>query len=259
MTNALILLTNDDGFYSEGLNALASEIRHLGKVVTVAPDREKSATSLSLTLRRPLRIREVGPDIYSVDGTPADCVYIAVQKILPGKPNLLLSGINHGPNLGRQDIAYSGTVAAALQGSFLGIPSAAFSLLPNEKGSFAFDRAARIARDIALRMTTMTFPPGSLFNVNIPPPPFKGVRVTCLGQKRYNPRIIEKRDPRRVSYFWIGTGRPKATGNSGSDIKAVARGFVSVTPLQTDPTDAVLAENLRKAGAFDGCGRDAED
>lgn len=256
MTDALILLTNDDGYFAQGLKALAAAVRDLGRIVTVAPDREKSATSLSLTLRRPLRIREVGPDVYSVDGTPADCVYIAVQKILPGKPNLLLSGINHGPNLGRQDIAYSGTVAGALQGSFLGIPSAAFSLLPDAKGVFAFERAARTARDIARRMAAMTVPPGSLFNVNIPPPPTKGVRITALGQKRYDPRIIEKRDPRRASYFWIGTGRPKASGNSGSDIKAVAQGFVSVTPLHTNPTDTVLAENLRKAGAFDGCGRD---
>ena len=259
MTDLLILLTNDDGYFSAGLQALSDGVRNLGRIVTVAPDREKSATSLSLTLRRPLRIREAGPEIYSVDGTPADCVYMAVQKILPRKPDLLLSGINHGPNLGRQDIAYSGTVAGALQGSFLGIPSAAFSLHTDVKGFFSFDHAARIAREIALRMTAMTFAPGSLLNVNIPPLPVKGVRITSLGQKRYDPQIIEKHDPRGASYFWIGTGRPKATGGPGSDIRAVAQGFVSITPLQTDPTDAVLAENLRNAGTFDGCGCDSGD
>ncbi len=233
----VILLTNDDGFVADGLQALRRAVRGLGEIWIVAPDREKSACSLSLTLHRPLRVQLSGPRGFAVDGTPADCVYLAVRKLLPRPPALLLSGINRGPNLGQQDIAYSGTVAAAVQGTFLGIPSAAVSLSPDRDGRYPFDHAARLVRPLACYLLTHRLPAGTTLNVNVPPPPCAGVRVTDLGQKRYSPEIVEKKDPRENSYYWIGTGRPQPSGGMTSDIRAVAAGFLSITPLHKDMTD----------------------
>lgn len=233
----VILLTNDDGFIADGLRSLRRALRGLGEIWIVAPDREKSACSLSLTLHRPLRVQKAGARGFAVDGTPADCVYLAVRKLLPRAPDLLLSGINRGPNLGQQDIAYSGTVAAAVQGTFLGIPSVAVSLHPDLKERYPFDSAARLARSLASYLLTHRLPAGTTLNVNIPPPPFKGIRVTDLGEKRYTPEIVEKKDPRENSYFWIGTGRPQPSGGVSSDIMAVAAGYVSITPIHKDMTD----------------------
>jgi 5'-nucleotidase len=233
----LILLTNDDGFFAEGIRSLLKGLRGLGTLVVVAPDREKSATSLSLTLHRPLRVQKTGPGVFAVDGTPADCVYIAVRKLLPRPPDLLVSGINRGPNLGQQDISYSGTAAAAVQGTYLGIPSIAVSLIPGDEGQYSFDFAARIVRSIVGKLLARPEPSGLTLNVNIPPPPFMGVRITTLGEKRYTPEIVEKKDPRLNSYYWIGTGEPRPSGGPSSDIRAVAAGAVSVTPLRMDLTD----------------------
>lgn len=233
----LILLTNDDGFFSEGIETLFQNLQDFEHVFIVAPDREKSATSLSLTLHRPLRVKKIKARIYAVDGTPADCVYLALNKLLPGKPDLIISGINHGPNLGQQDISYSGTVAAAIQGTFLQVPSLAISLLADEKGHYFFDYAAKITRKIVIKLLKESLPEGVTLNINIPPPPFKGIKMTSLGQKRYDPEIIEKKDPRQNSYYWIGAGSPQAVGNEESDIQAIARGYISVTPLHTDLTD----------------------
>jgi len=233
----LILLTNDDGFIAEGLQSLRRALAGLGEVWIVAPDREKSACSLSLTLHRPLRVQASGTRGFAVDGTPADCVYLAVRKILPRPPDLLVSGINRGPNLGQQDIAYSGTVAAAVQGTFLGIPSVAVSLSSGPRDGYRFGHAARLVRPLAAHLLTHRLPPGTTLNVNVPPPPCKGVRVTELGQKRYTPEIVEKKDPRENSYFWIGTGRPEPSGGAASDIRAVATGYMSLTPLHKDMTD----------------------
>ncbi len=235
----LILLVNDDGFFSHGLRSLQRAVRGLGTVVVVAPDREMSATSLSLTLHRPLRARQVARRVYAVDGTPADCVYLAVRKILPRRPDLLLSGINHGPNVAQQDIAYSGTVAGAVQGTFLGIPSAAFSLFPGAHGRFDFVGAAGWARAIAAMMLDPDGRPvpGVTLNVNIPPPPVAGVRLTRLGWKAYTPEVVEKTDPRERAYFWIGTGTPQETGGRDTDISAIEEGFVSITPIHRDLTD----------------------
>ena len=223
----LILLTNDDGFYSEGIESLSRRLKSLGQIHIVAPDREKSATSLALTLHRPLRVKRVKPKVYAVDGTPADCVYLALQKLLPRKPALLISGINRGPNLGRQDISYSGTVAAAIQGSFLRIPSLAVSLLPDEKHHYFFDSAARFVASLVEKALEKP----------LPPPPVKGVKIVKLGQKRYNPEIIEKEDPRKNIYYWIGTGHPKAEGDKDSDVKIIKEGYITVTPLHLDKTD----------------------
>lgn len=233
----LFLLTNDDGFFSEGIQALAQRLKGLGEIFIVAPDREKSATSLSLTLRRPLRVQKVSPRIFAADGTPADCIYLALKKLLPRRPDLIISGINRGPNLGQQDIAYSGTVAAALQGTFLGIPSVAVSLLPDFRGKFHFSQAARFSRSLILILHKKKLPSGLTLNINIPAPPVKGIKITRLGEKRYDPEIIEKKDPRENIYYWIGTGNPQVKGNEGTDVRVVSRGFISITPIHKDLTD----------------------
>jgi 5'-nucleotidase len=239
----MVLLTNDDGFFSEGLEVLARKLKSLALVYIVAPDREKSATSLALSLHKPLRVKEVRKNIYAIDGTPADCVYMAVQKLLPRKPDLLISGPNPGPNLGQQDTAYSGTVAGAIQGTFLQIPSVALSILHDAEKNFHYDHAIKIA--FVLIKQILKTPPeaGITLNINIPPPPVKGIKVVKLGQKRYNPEIIEKTDPRNRTYFWIGTGQPTAIGDNYSDVNVIKEGYVTVTPLHTDKTDYSSIEN----------------
>lgn len=236
-TRPLVLLTNDDGHFSPGILSLAARVRRFADAWIVAPDRERSANSLSLTLSRPLRIQKVRPRIYAVDGTPADCVYLALKKLLPRKPDLILSGMNLGCNLGQQDISYSGTVAAALQGTFLDIPSAAVSLIPDAKWNFDFEAAARFVEKAARLLLRQGLPAGVTLNINIPPPPVRGVKVAKLGQKRYDPDIIEKKDPRGERYYWIGPGNPRASGDSDADVLAAGRGFITITPLHTDLTD----------------------
>jgi len=232
----LILLTNDDGYFASGITAVFNALQGLAEGVIVAPDREKSATSLALTLHHPLRVKEIKPRTYAVDGTPADCVYLAMHKLLPRKPDLILSGINHGPNLGQQDVAYSGTVAGAVQGTFFGVPSLAVSCLTDQDRRFDFDYAAALVRKLAGYFLDNPVPPDITLNVNIPPAPFKGLRITSLGRKCYTPEIIESRDPRRLPYFWIGMGSPVAQGDGGSDIETAKQGFISITPLHSDLT-----------------------
>lgn len=232
----LILLINDDGFYHETIQILYRRLQALGLTYIVAPDREKSACSLAITLRRPLRIHHVKPRVWAVEGTPGDCVYFALQKLLPRRPDLIISGMNPGPNLGQQDINYSGTVAGAIQGTFLGVPSIAVSLLPDASGGFDLKFAAEVVRTIAAVVLASGLPPGTALNVNIPPPPAKGVKITRLGWKFYDPEIIEKTDPRNSSYFWIGTGVPRRVGDAGTDVMAAHEGYISLTPLHTDMT-----------------------
>lgn len=233
----ILLLTNDDGFYSEGIEALFSRLGDLGQIFIVAPDQEQSATSLSLTLHHPLRIKTIKPNIFAVSGTPADCIYMAVQKILPRKPDLIISGINHGPNLGQQDISYSGTVAGANQGTFLQIPSMAVSLMPDITGHFDFESAADFTYKMAHHILKEGLPQGITININIPPPPVKGIKLAKLGQKRYNPEIVVKKDPRNRTYYWIGTGQPKEIGDKDSDVFVFKEGFLTITPLHADSTD----------------------
>jgi 5'-nucleotidase len=240
----MILLTNDDGFFSEGLEILARTLKTLAQVYIVAPDREKSATSLALSLHRPLRVKEVQKNIFAIDGTPADCVYMAVQKLLPRKPDLLISGPNPGPNLGQQDTAYSGTVAGAIQGTFLQIPSVALSILHDAEKNFHYDHAIKIALVFIKQILNTPPEEGITLNINIPPPPVKGIKVVKLGQKRYNPEIIEKTDPRNRTYFWIGTGQPRAIGDKNSDVMVIKEGYITVTPLHTDKTDYASIKNV---------------
>lgn len=231
-----ILLTNDDGFFHDTIQVLFRGLRSLGTTYIVAPDRERSACSLAVTLRRPLRAQLVKPRVWAVEGTPVDCVYFALQKFLPRRPDLLISGMNPGPNLGQQDINYSGTVAGAIQGTFLGVPSIAVSLLRDAKGRFDLKHAVGAVRAIAADVLAHGLPAGTALNVNIPPPPVKGVKITRLGWKFYDPEIIEKVDPRNASYYWIGTGTPRRVGDAGTDVMAAHDGYISLTPLHTDMT-----------------------
>jgi len=236
-SHPLILLTNDDGFYSEGIQVLKNKLKREADVTIVAPDSEKSATSLALTLHHPLRVKKIDPNTYAVTGTPADCITIAVQNILPFKPDLIISGMNPGPNLGQQDTSYSGTVAGAVQGTFLGIPSLAVSILPDKNGNFSFEFSAEFIMSLSKQLISAPLPEGITLNINIPSPPVKGVKISKLGQKRYHPEIICKKDPRGRDYYWIGTGTPKAVGDANSDVHVIQQGYITLTPLHKDTTD----------------------
>ena len=238
----LILLTNDDGVYAPGIRALAKEVAGLGEVFLVAPDREVSACSQSLTLTHPLRAEQIEPGTYAVDGTSADCVNLALVKLLPGKPTLLISGINRGPNLG-EDIFYSGTVGAAREGSFFGIPSIAVSLTVKADGDFG--PAAVFARRLAALVLTNSLPPRTLLNVNVPAGEPRGVAITVQGTREHQGTVLEGLDPRRRTYYWIEEGRGRWVNDEMSDIHAVRRGLISVTPLHTDTTHHNVVGQLK--------------
>ena len=243
-----ILLTNDDGFYRETIQILFRGLASIGRTYIVAPDRERSACSLAVTLRQPLRAQRVKPRVWAVEGTPVDCIYFALQRFLPRRPDLIISGMNPGPNVGQQDIHYSGTVAGAIQGMFQGIPSMAVSLVPDAEGRFAVKRAAEIVRSIAADVLTRGLPPGTALNVNIPSGPIKGVKTTRLGWKFYDPEIIEKTDPRNSTYYWIGTGTPRRVGDAATDVMAAHDGYISLTPLHTDMTAFAALRSAKLAG-----------
>jgi len=233
----LILVTNDDGVRAEGIKELASSLRNLGSVVVVAPELEQSASSHSITLDNPLRIKKYAGDRFSVTGTPTDCVLLAIHRILGRKPDILVSGINHGPNMG-EDVIYSGTVAAAIEGYILGIPSIAISVASWDP--VPFDEAARAVRALPERMLELRGRRPNLWNVNIPPSLGEGVKgtvITKLGSRVYNDVIVEKKDPRGKDYFWIGGGEPGWSSESETDFAAVSAGYISVTPLRPDMTD----------------------
>lgn len=175
---------------------------------------------------------------------------MALQKLLPRRPDVLISGLNHGPNLGQQDISYSGTVAGAIQGTFLQIPSMAVSVLPDAKNNFNFVHAAKFVRSVLTALLVNDIWTDITLNINIPPPPVKGIKITKLGQKRYNPEIITKTDPRNQSYFWIGAGNPQAIGDVHSDVWVVKEGYISVTPLHTDLTDHKTIGQLKFKNIF---------
>ncbi len=237
MAAPLLLVTNDDGVRSEGIRALADGLEGLGRVVVIAPDREQSATSHSITLDRPVRVNHLSEGWLSVEGTPTDCVLLAANSLLGEKPALVVSGINHGPNLG-DDVTYSGTVAAAMEGHLLDIPSIAVSLSTGSS-PLHFATAARFARRIAAKLLDEGSPNGALLNVNIPnlaEEAIRGIRITRLGKRLYVDSVIEKTDPRGKPYFWIG-GSPSWESGKNTDHAAVLEGFVSVTPLHLDLTD----------------------
>ncbi len=247
-----ILLTNDDGIHSDGLIKLEEALGEVGEVYTVAPASEMSGASHSLTLARPLRIRQIDRRHWTVDGTPTDCVTLALNKILleAERPDLCVSGINHGGNLG-DDATYSGTVAGALEATILGVPGIAFSLVARE--NFDFTEAARFAVTAVRKVLKEGLPEGTLLNVNIPVGSIKGVRVTRQGIKNARPVISEHIDPRGKPYFWIGEEYFSGNSAEGTDYYAIEQGYVSVTPLRSDMTDhraltAIESWNYTSAG-----------
>ena len=237
-----ILVTNDDGNHSRGLAALEQTLREIGDVFVVAPEAEMSGASHSLTLARPLRIRQIDNRHWTVDGTPTDCVTLALHKILNEDelPHLCVSGINHGGNLG-DDATYSGTVAGALEATILGVPGIAISLVARDH--FDFTEASRFALLAARKILAEGLPDGTLLNVNVPQGEIKGVRVSRQGIKNARPVITEHIDPRGKPYFWIGEQYFRSNSEDGTDYRAIEDGYISVTPLKSDMTDhGALAE-----------------
>lgn len=240
----LIVVTNDDGVRADGIVALSRALKKIGRVVVVAPDHERSAASHSITLHRPLRIGLVAPDVYSVDGTPTDCVMLAVHEILNRRPDIIISGINHGANLG-DDVHYSGTVSAAFEGGILGIPSVAISLA--FKGGRNFASAANFASKLARRVLASGLPPGIILNVNVPDLPagkIRGAVFAKQGKRNYGSVIVEKVDPRRKKYYWIGGDEAGFEDIDKSDCNAVRDGWISITPLRVNLTDHAVLESL---------------
>lgn len=231
-----ILLTNDDGIHSEGLQILERILLDLGEVYVVAPAAEMSGASHSLTLSRPLRIRQIDDRHWSVDGTPTDCVTLALHQILHEDelPHVCVSGINHGGNLG-DDATYSGTVAGALEATILGVPGLAISLVARDH--FNFTEAARFALVAVKKILSEGLPEGTLLNMNVPQGEIKGVKVTRQGIKNARPVITEHIDPRGKPYFWIGEQYFRSNAEDGTDYRAIEDGYVSITPLKSDMTD----------------------
>lgn len=245
-TKPLILVTNDDGIHSNGIRILAKHLRRLGDVFVVAPDQERSAASHSLTLHRPLRIEKISPRFYSVDGTPTDCINLGINAIMKEQPALIVSGINRGPNLG-DDVHYSGTVSAAVEGGIFDIPSIAVSLVARSK--FQFESAAFFAERLAARVLKKGLPNGVILNMNVPNLPrnrINGVKFTILGNRNYSDIIVEKVDPRGRKYYWIGGDEVDSEELTGSDCTAISEGFVSVTPIRVDLTAAGFLKELKK-------------
>jgi len=235
--DVLILVTNDDGVRAEGIQRLTRAMSTIGKVTVVAPETQQSGASHALTLSDPLRSHRLNENTLVVDGTPTDCVLLAMRGLLDRKPDLLISGVNHGPNLG-DDVTYSGTVAAAFEGTLLGLPSIAISVASWEKCSF--DSAERFAAVVARKVLKHGLPEGTLLNVNVPslpPEEIKGIRVTKLGKRVYRDVVVKKQDPRGRDYYWIGGQPPIWCAGEGTDFEAVEEGMISVTPLQLDLTD----------------------
>lgn len=245
MTKPVILVTNDDGINSEGLEALAGALKSVGEVVVVAPDRERSAVSHALTLHRPLRINRIREGWHAVEGTPTDCVYLATRSLLKGaRPALVASGINKGSNLG-DDIHYSGTVSAAFEGTVLGIPSIAISMIG--RGPYHFETAAAFAVRLASRVLEEKLTGDTLLNVNVPNLPadqITGVAITKMGKRHYGDAVIENVDPRGRKYYWIGGTELDAEDIPGSDCNAVLEKKISVTPLHLDLTNYGAMERL---------------
>lgn len=241
-----ILLTNDDGIDSRGLQVLADSLEGFGKVVVVAPDREQSTTSHSLTLHRPLRVKKISEDHFAVDGTPTDCVYLGIRSILQDrKPSLVVSGINRGANLG-DDVTYSGTVAAALEGTLLGVPSVAFSVVGT--GNFKFETVASVVPKIVANVLSDGLPADTLLNVNSPNvelDEIQGIQITTLGKHRYEEVVTVRKDPRGRPYYWLGGEDEGIENIEGTDGSAILQNCISVTPLHLDMTNYEALASLR--------------
>jgi 5'-nucleotidase len=241
-----ILICNDDGYFAPGIEALASTLSDLAEITVFAPERDRSGASNSLTLNRPLTIRKAANGFSFVDGTPTDCVHIAVTGFLPERPDLVVSGINDGANMG-DDTIYSGTVAAAMEGYLLGVPSIAFSLV--DKGNEHMDSAARVARDVVQRYIADPWPAPMLLNVNIPNLPYEQLgpaEVTRLGKRHPAEAVIPARNPRGETVYWIGPAGASRDNGPGTDFHAIANGRVSISPLHIDLTATRELETTRQ-------------
>jgi 5'-nucleotidase len=236
-----ILVTNDDGYRSEGIHALARALRDFGEVTIVAPMTEASAIGHALTLRHPLRLDAIDERVFAVDGTPTDCVNVAVTQVFKGLPELVVSGINKGWNLG-DDVTYSGTVAGALEAALLGIPAIAVSLRQT-RGRYDFTHAANAAAVLADAMLRAPLPPRTFLNINVPKGQPQGYRVTVQAKRNHVTSVSERHDPKGRPYYWIEEGQNEWEPHDRSDYQAVRDGYVSVTPLQPDLTahDALAA------------------
>jgi 5'-nucleotidase len=241
----IIMVTNDDGISSPGIKALQEAMAALGQTVVVAPERDNSAVSHSLTMSRPLRIREIAENMFTLDGTPTDCVAVGIGKLFAQKPDLLVSGINAGANLG-DDISYSGTVSAAIEGTMYGIPSLALSLAGDLPLDFTLAR--QVATCLARRILTEGLPANTLLNVNIPArQKFQGFAVTRQGRRLWENTIQETFDPWGRKHYWIGGGTPLRDSSEDTDVSAVHKGFVSVTPIHLDLTNHQGIKHLQGA------------
>ena len=229
-----ILVTNDDGVHSEGIKALAEALRPLGEVIIVAPLSEASAIGHALTLRRPLRLETLADGVYAVDGTPTDCVNIAITYVMRAMPDLVVSGINKGWNLG-DDVTYSGTVSGAFEGALLGAPGIAVSL-QNTGGAFDFSESARAAHLVAKSVLEKGLPSRTFLNINVPKGATRGFKVTVQAKRNHITKVDERTDPRGQKYFWIEEGQNEWEPHDRSDFQAVRDGYISVTPLQPDLT-----------------------
>ncbi len=237
-----ILVTNDDGFSSEGISAVLDALDGLGELWMVAPDSEQSAVSHALTLDRPLRVRRVGERRFVVNGTPTDCVTLGISSLLGDRPpDLVVSGINRGGNMG-VDVHYSGTVSAAFEGVILGYPAIAVSQVVGN--GMNWNASAAIARELAAWVLEHGLPESTLLNANVPLGPPRGLKLTRLGVRRYTEGMVEQRDPRGRTIYWIGGGEPVWEAIPGTDFHEVGEGFISVTPLHLDMTDRKYLHHL---------------
>lgn len=240
-----ILLSNDDGYFATGIEVLARTLADIADITVVAPERDRSGASNSLTLDRPLSLRRAPNGFYFVNGTPTDCVHLAVTGMLDELPDMVVSGINHGANMG-DDTVYSGTVAAATEGHLLGVPAIAVSLVGKEASQF--ETAARVARDLVLRFQQAPLGQPPLLNVNVPDVPYaelKGVAVTRLGKRHKAEPVVKARTPRNETVYWVGAAGAAQDAGEGTDFHAVAQGWASVTPLQIDLTHNQQLPELR--------------
>jgi 5'-nucleotidase len=246
-----ILLSNDDGVHAPGLRAMYRELKKLGQVKVVAPLEEMSTTGHSLTINKPLRLIEMERDFYGVSGSPADCVYLGIRQVLKGMPDLVVSGINRGANLG-QDVYYSGTVSAAREACILGIPALAVSLsidfaAMKAESALHYDTAAKVAVRLLRRMQRMELPHHTLLNLNVPDIPLrkvKGVRLARQGFRFYSGSILRRRDHRGKDYYWVGGQYKGFRKEEGTDCAVVESGYASLTPLKLDSTDLSCLASL---------------
>jgi 5'-nucleotidase len=239
-----ILLSNDDGVYASGLHTLATTLKEIAHIDIVAPDRNRSGASNSLTLTAPIRVRSLEEHIVSVEGTPTDCVHLAITGLLKTPPHMVVSGINEGANLG-DDVLYSGTVAAAIEGRFLGLPAIAISLVGD--GFHHYDTAAKVAKRLVQRISLRKLPANTILNVNVPDLDYEalqGWEVTRLGKRHRAEPVIEQKDPRGHLVYWVGPAGAEADAGPGTDFHAIRNNKVSITPLQVDFTDYGAFESL---------------